>query len=161
MAMLGHFLRVPRIGFLTRREGRRYRSSCLRISGISLQFGGMMHNNMKQIAIERGGHAWPILHIPRNFEILQNMLGPGQRDDVTVLTFQGFQLSARNLVRWCTVPWSRSGYARPIFRCSTAFFHDRFGPGRWNWGNHITAWNLVAWCSSPWSGSLYEMAILS
>ena len=108
MAMFGHFLRVPRIGFLTRREGRRYRSNCLRISGISLQFGGMMHNNMKQIAIERGGHAWPILRIPRNFEILQNMLAPGQRDDVTVLTFQGFQKSAWNLMRWCTVPWSRS-----------------------------------------------------
>ena len=40
-------------------------------------------------------------------------------------------------------------------------FHDRLGPGRWNWGNHIIAWNLVAWCSLPWSRSLYEMATLS
>ena len=40
-------------------------------------------------------------------------------------------------------------------------FHDRPGPGRINWGNHITAWNLVAWCSLPWSGSLHEMATLS
>ena len=36
-------------------------------------------------------------------------------------------------------------------------FHDRLGPGRWNWGNDITAWNLVAWCSSPRSGALNGM----
>ena len=28
--------------------------------------------------------------------------------DITALTFWGFQLSAWNFVRWCTVPWSRS-----------------------------------------------------
>ena len=39
-------------------------------------------------------------------------------------------------------------------------FHHRLGPGRWNWGNHITAWNLVASCSLSWSGPLYEMATL-
>ena len=39
-------------------------------------------------------------------------------------------------------------------------FHDRLGPGRWNWGNHITTWNLVAWCCLPCSGSLFEMATL-
>ena len=40
-------------------------------------------------------------------------------------------------------------------------FHDRLGPGRWNWGNHIKVWNLVAWCKLPWNGSLYVMATLS
>ena len=40
-------------------------------------------------------------------------------------------------------------------------FHDRLGPERWNWGNHIMAWNLMPLCSLPWSGSLYEMPILS
>ena len=29
------------------------------------------------------------------------------REDVTILTFKGFQLSAWNLVTWCTVAWSK------------------------------------------------------
>ena len=37
MAMLGQFLRVP--------------PNSLKISAIHLKFGGMMHSNMKQIAI--------------------------------------------------------------------------------------------------------------
>ena len=44
------------ISFLTRPEGRRYRSNSLSISGVSLKFGGMMHSNMKQIVI-LNGHA--------------------------------------------------------------------------------------------------------
>ena len=52
-----NFWRVPRKfeitreGFLTRSERRRYCSHSLRISGISLKFDGVMHSNMKQIAI--------------------------------------------------------------------------------------------------------------
>ena len=44
-------LNLQRYAFLTRSEVRRYRSNSLRISGISLKFDGMMHSNMKQIAI--------------------------------------------------------------------------------------------------------------
>ena len=39
------------IGFLTRSEGRRYRTNSQRISAICLQFGVMMHSNTKQIII--------------------------------------------------------------------------------------------------------------
>ena len=57
MTMLGKFLCVPQsIGnfydlLLTKSEGRRYRSNSLGISGISLKFDGMIHRNMKHIAI--------------------------------------------------------------------------------------------------------------
>ena len=58
MVMLGQFLRVPRNfeifhekGILTRSEGRCYRSNSLRITGVSLKFGGIMHSNMKHIAV--------------------------------------------------------------------------------------------------------------
>ena len=46
-------LKFSMIGFtlLTRSEGWHYHSNSLRISGISLKFGGMMHSYMKQIAI--------------------------------------------------------------------------------------------------------------
>ena len=61
MAMLGQFLRVPRNFeifherlILTRSEGRCYCSNSLRISCISPKFGGMMHSNMKQMAIYNG-----------------------------------------------------------------------------------------------------------
>ena len=42
---------ISRVGFFTRPGGRRYRSNSWRISVISLKFGGMMHGNMKQIAV--------------------------------------------------------------------------------------------------------------
>ena len=45
--------------FLARSQGRRYRFNSLRISGISLKFGGMMHSNMKEIAIS-SDHSHPI-----------------------------------------------------------------------------------------------------
>ena len=57
MAMLGQFcvfygtLKFCMIGFLTRSEGQRYCSNSLRISAIGLNCGGMMHSDMKQIAI--------------------------------------------------------------------------------------------------------------
>ena len=57
MTMLGQFLCVPRNFeifydmLLTMSEGRRYRSNYFRISGISLNFGGMMHSNKKQMGI--------------------------------------------------------------------------------------------------------------
>ena len=44
-----------------------------------------------------------------HFEIFHDTpFWPGLRDDVTTLTLQGFQMSAWNLVVWCTVTWSRS-----------------------------------------------------
>ena len=91
MAMLGQFLRVPRNfdmfhdSFLTSSEGRRYRFHSLRISGISLEFGAMMHSNKKQIAIE-SGHAQPIFACSVELWYFQNRLGRGPRDDVTALT---------------------------------------------------------------------------
>ena len=52
---------------------------------------------------------------------------------------------------------------RSIFGIPRNFqiFHDRLRPRRWNWENHITAWNVVAWCSLPWNRSLFERATLS
>ena len=143
--------------FLTRSEGRCYRPNSSRISGISLKFGGMMHSNMKQIAML--GHFSACSVELWNF---QNRLGPGLRDDFSALTLWEFQQSAWNLVGWCTVTWSRSPLKVVMlgqFLCiprNFDIFHDSLGAGRWNWGNHITTWNLVAWCSLPWSGSLYE-----
>ena len=43
-------------------------------------FDGMMHCNMKQIAIY-SGHFWPI--IAPSVEIFHDRLGPGLRDEVT------------------------------------------------------------------------------
>ena len=73
-------------------------------------------------------------------------------NDVTALTLEGFQLLAWNLAEWCTVSWNRSLSKMAMlgqFLCvpRTEIFHDRLGPGGWNWGNHITAWNLEAWYS--------------
>ena len=66
MAMLGQFLRVPqdfeifddRLFWPGLRDD--VTALTLRISGISLKFGDLMHSNMKQIAIYNG-HAQPIL----------------------------------------------------------------------------------------------------
>ena len=69
-------------------------------------------------------------------------------------------------MRWCTIPWSRWLLKMAMLAqflgipWNFEIFHDRLGPGRWNWGNHNMAWNLVAWCSLPWSGSLYEITTL-
>ena len=59
MAMLRQFLCVPRdfeifhdrLFWPGLRDDVRYHSNSLRISDISLKFGGVMQNNMKQIAI--------------------------------------------------------------------------------------------------------------
>ena len=65
-------------GFLTRSEGKRYRSNSWRVSAIGVEFGGMMHSNKKHIAIQNG----PVRPIfARSME-----LRPGPRDDVTALT---------------------------------------------------------------------------
>ena len=64
------------------RPKRRYRSNSLRISAISLTFGGMMHNTMEQITLLMLGQ---LLRVPRNFEIFHDRLfWPGLRDDVTL-----------------------------------------------------------------------------
>ena len=51
----------------------RYHFNSLRILGIGLKFGGIMHSTMKQIA---NGHTQPILRVLRNFEI--SMIGLDQ-----------------------------------------------------------------------------------
>ena len=68
MAMLGHFFacsaelwNFPWQAFLTMSEGQCYPSS-LRILAIGLKFGGMMHNDMKQIA--KMAMLVKFLHIP-------------------------------------------------------------------------------------------------
>ena len=73
------------LGYFYLSQGWRYRSYSLRISGISLKFGGMMHNNMKQIAF-KVAMLGQFLRIPWNFEIFHDRLGPGLRDDVIALT---------------------------------------------------------------------------
>ena len=60
------------------------------------------------------------LRIPRNLEFVHGKLGPGLRYYVTALTFEGFQLSALNLVGWCTVPWIMSLY-KMVMLCQ--FWH--------------------------------------
>ena len=51
------------------RPERHYHFNSLRISAISLKFGGMMHSTMDQMALL--GH---FLRVPRNFEIFDNRL---------------------------------------------------------------------------------------
>ena len=64
---------------------RHYHSNSLRLSAIGLNFGGIMHNTLKQNAA-KNGRAQPILPVPRNFKIFHIRLGPGMTDDVTALT---------------------------------------------------------------------------
>ena len=78
---------------------RCYCSKSLRISTISLKFGGMVHSTIKHMLGQ-------FLCIPRNFEVFHDRLGPGLGDGVTALTLQRFQPSAWNLAGWCTVPSS-------------------------------------------------------
>ena len=74
MATLGQFLRVPgnyeifHDMLFTRSEGRRSRPKSIRISGISLKFGGMMHSNMKHIVIEEA-MLGQFSRVPWNFEM--------------------------------------------------------------------------------------------
>ena len=91
MAMLGQFLRVPqdfeifddRLFWPGLRDD--VTALTLRISGISLKFGGMLHSNMNQIAIYNG-HAQPILARSTALWNFQNRLRTGLRDNVTALT---------------------------------------------------------------------------
>ena len=53
-----------------------YRSNSLKISGISLKFGGVIHSNMKQIAF-LSGHTGPIFACSVELWNFQNRLGPG------------------------------------------------------------------------------------
>ena len=52
-------------------------------------------------------------------------------------------------MRWCTVHWIRLLLKMAMLGqflwvpWNFEIFNDRLGPGRWNWGNHVTAWNLV------------------
>ena len=79
-----------------RSDGRLCCCTSLRISAIGLTLGGMMHTNMKQIAIQNG-HARPIFARSTKLCHFQKRLGPGPREYVTALTLSGFQLLAWNL----------------------------------------------------------------
>ena len=79
----------------------------------------------------------------------QNRLWPGPRDDVTVLTLSGFQLSAWNLVIWFTEPKSRWLLKWP---CSANFwsFHETLkfsiiGLGQEDEMEEITLWPEIWW----------------
>ena len=54
------------------RPERHYHSNFLRISAISLKFGGMMHSNMKQI-VKENGRVQPIL--PRSTALWNSKIG--------------------------------------------------------------------------------------
>ena len=56
----------------------------LRISAISLKFGGVMHSSRSLSKMAMLG--W-FLHIPQNFEIFHDRLGPGLGNDITSPTF--------------------------------------------------------------------------
>ena len=60
------------------------------ISAIGLEFGGVMHITMKQIAIENG-FARPIFEhsTELSMKFFHDRLGPGLRDDITALTQPG------------------------------------------------------------------------
>ena len=65
---------------------RRYRSNSLRISAISLKFGGIMHSTIEQIDIKIA-MLGNFLRVPWNFEIFHDrFLWPGLTDDITTLT---------------------------------------------------------------------------
>ena len=49
-----------------------------------------------------------VLCILQSFEIFHDRIGPGLRDIVTALTFEGFQIPAWNLVGWHKVQRSKS-----------------------------------------------------
>ena len=96
------------------------------------------------------------------------------RMTLTVLNLWGFQLSAWNLVGWCTMTWSRHLFKLAMLSEFFARFSelwnvsDRLGPClRDNnsykeiWGNYIMTWKLATRCNVPLSGSLFEMATLS
>ena len=49
-----------------------------------------------------------LMYIPQNFEIFHYRLGPGLREDVTVVTLEEFWVSTWNLVERCILSWSIS-----------------------------------------------------
>ena len=118
-------------GLGKRFEEQHYHSNSIRISAICLKLGVVMHSTMEQITIKMA-LLGQFLYVPQNFEIFHGMLGPGLREDVTTLTVEGSQLSAWNLVEWCTVSWSRSALKTDMlgqFLRVGWNFHNRLGPG--------------------------------
>ena len=95
-------------------------------------------------------------------------------NDIPAPTLYGFQLSAKIMVGWCTVPWSRSlskmAMLRQFLHIPRNFeiFHDRlFWPGLRDdvsaptlKGFQVSDTNSVGWCIVTWSRSLFKMAML-
>ena len=105
------------------RPNRSSRSNSLRISAISLKFGGMMHSTMEQIAI-LNDHAWTILWAPQNYPFFYDRLfRPGLRDDATALTLKDY--------RYQPEIWKHE--ADSLFKMSRSVrlwnFHYSLGPG--------------------------------
>ena len=92
-----------------------YCSNSLRISAIGLKFVWIIHITMKQIA------NWLLCTaIFASFMELwsfHDRLGTGVGDDGAALTVQRFELSAWNLVGWCTVPSRRLLYTMAMLVC--------------------------------------------
>ena len=95
-----------------------YYSNSLRISAIGLKFVWIIHSTMKQIA------NWMLCTaIFASFMELwsfHDRLGTGVGDDGATLTLQRFELSAWNLVGWCTAPSRRLLYTMAMLVCFCA-----------------------------------------
>ena len=95
------------------RPERRYHSNALRISTISLKFGRMIHNTMKETMAMLG----QFLRVLRNLKIFHGRLGRWP-----ILEMQGNHIMAWNLVAWCSVPlkWIAiwNGHVQPMFAFS-------------------------------------------
>ena len=107
-------------GFLTRSEGRRCRSYYLRISGITMKLGGVIHSNMKQNAIYSGTFKFSMIG-------LEQVWGTTSPLEL----FYDFPLLAWRVVGWCTVTWSTSSFQMamlgPLFRVPRNFEISRIG----------------------------------
>ena len=89
------------------------------------------------------------------------------QSDVTALTLLGFQLSAWNLVGWCTVPWSRS-LSKMTMLCQFSAFHRTFKFSMisldqvWGMVTHVThirkCEEITSWPENWWHDTMYHEA---
>ena len=88
-------------------------------------------------------------------------------NDITLLEYQ---LSAWDIMEWCTVPRSRSLFKKPcwanfcVFHGTLKFFHHRRGTGMREdiplQGYQLLARNPVWWCTVTWSRLLYKLTMV-
>ena len=90
---------------LSVRPEKRCHSNSLRISAIGLKLDVWCTVEWSKSLFETAVLG-QLLRVPRYFETAYDRLVPGLRNGVAALTIWEFQLSAWNLVQWCTSLWS-------------------------------------------------------